>query len=406
LWKDNDGKLSSVDFIVKSFVKAETYPEYKHARGINSRTDMFKCAVGPIFKLIEEEVFKHPAFIKKVPISDRPKYIADRLARVGAEYFCGDFTAFESHFTKQIMKTIEIPMYTYMVQHLSEGAYFLNLVNNVIAGTNLCKYGHFNVTVEARRMSGEMNTSLGNGFTNLMLILFLFQEKGEIVDPVVEGDDSCVSFMHSHPTVEDFKRLGFTIKVETHKNFEEMSFCGLIFDSEDLLNITDPIDVLSSFGWASKFYVRCNSRRRRTLLRCKALSYAHQYPGCPIIQSLAHYALRVTKSIDIRHFVYNDRGINGYERDELISILDNGSGRIKSRIEPIEVPPRTRLLMERVFGIPVAQQKQIEEYLDSLDELQSLGGPISELNFGVFRQYFDSYCTEIHKWNDLDTFKI
>lgn len=64
---------------VKSFIKAETYPEYKHARGINSRSDEFKCAIGPWFKKIEKQVFQHSAFIKKIPVSDRPDYIMNLL---------------------------------------------------------------------------------------------------------------------------------------------------------------------------------------------------------------------------------------------------------------------------------------------------------------------------------------
>lgn len=61
----------------KSFMKDEVYAtmEWKHARGINSRSDEYKCAVGPIFHLIEQELFKHPAFIKYVPVAERPNYI-------------------------------------------------------------------------------------------------------------------------------------------------------------------------------------------------------------------------------------------------------------------------------------------------------------------------------------------
>lgn len=62
-------------FKVKSFIKDETYPSYKHARGINSRTDEFKTLVGPVIKLIEKEVFKLHWFIKKIPVRERPSYI-------------------------------------------------------------------------------------------------------------------------------------------------------------------------------------------------------------------------------------------------------------------------------------------------------------------------------------------
>jgi hypothetical protein len=75
-WFDKNRKRLTV---VKSFIKDETYPEYKHARAINSRADPFKCLVGPIFKLIEKEVFRHRDFVKNVPVKDRPKYIMEHF---------------------------------------------------------------------------------------------------------------------------------------------------------------------------------------------------------------------------------------------------------------------------------------------------------------------------------------
>jgi hypothetical protein len=237
VWESRDGYLLPKDSRVKSFVKDETYPEYKHARAINSRSDAFKCAVGPIFRLIEEEVFKHPAFIKKIPVSERPAYMLDRLFRVGAKYMGADYTAFESHFVREILESCEWVLYDYMTSGLPEHSEFMKRVQDIIGGKNICLFRFFSVSTEARRMSGEMNTSLGNGFTNLMLLLFLFSELGEEVSPVVEGDDSCTSYMNRAPTTKDFADLGFTIKIQTYDNFEEMSFCGIIFDPHDLVNV-------------------------------------------------------------------------------------------------------------------------------------------------------------------------
>lgn len=72
-WKKIVDRRDPKHFRVKSFMKDETYPEYKHARAINSRSDEFKTLVGPIFKLIEKELFKLDWFIKKVPVKDRDR---------------------------------------------------------------------------------------------------------------------------------------------------------------------------------------------------------------------------------------------------------------------------------------------------------------------------------------------
>lgn len=401
LFEERNGLLTPKDFVVKSFMKDETYPEYKHARGINSRTDMFKCVVGPIFRLIEEQVFKHPAFIKKVPVADRPAYIYSHLQREGAKYFYGDFTSFESHFTRQMMDACEFVLYEYMTSKLPEGAGFMKLVRDVIGGHNHCVYKFFGVDVEARRMSGEMNTSLGNGFTNLMLILFLFSRVGEVVTPIVEGDDSATSYMHRCPTAADFAQLGFTIKCGSCDSFEELSFCGMVFDPVDLINVTDPRDVLASFGWARSVYARSGRKKKLMLLRCKALSYAHQYPGCPIIQALAHYALRVTKSHDVRHFVANDRHLGTWERDKLLAIISM-DGDKASRLPFKPVPPRTRELVSRLYGLSVEFQFQIEEYLNSLNELTPLRGPVRLVDFDQSNyDYFERYGLTLDRFSAM-----
>ena len=387
LWNDHNGVLNpSRDFVVKSFVKDETYVAFKHARGINSRSDMFKCAVGPIFKLIEEQIYKLPHFIKKVPVADRPKYITDLLYFEGAKYLENDFVAFESLFTREVMEACEFQLYEHMVSSLPDGPAWMKLVRDVIGGTNHCVFKYFTVDVEATRMSGEMNTSLGNGFTNLMLLLFLFSRRGIQANIVVEGDDSLSSFVGEPPTDEEFKALGFVTKLSVRENLNEASFCGLIFNPSDMINITDPLDVLANFGWAGRNYVNAKQNRLMALLRCKSLSYAHQYPGAPIIQSLAQYGLRVTAGRDVKTFIENDRSMSLWEREQLREAA------LSKLPKPISVPIGTRLLMERIYGVSVEAQLEIEKYLDGLVDVQELAGPILDLNFHPdFYRFADTY---------------
>jgi len=391
LWTDRAGIVTIKDYVVKSFIKDETYPEFKHARGINSRSDMFKCLVGPIFRLIEEVVYQLPEFIKKVPVADRPKYISGLLSFEGAKYFEGDFKAFESHFTRQMMEACEFLLFEHMVKNLPEGEMWMKLVRDVIGGSNHCLYKYFTVDVDATRMSGEMDTSLANGFANLMLLNFLFYKKGITdVRTIVEGDDSLSSFAGEPPTEKDFQDIGFSIKCNVRENINEASFCGIIFHPTDMINVTDPLDVLANFGWAGRNYVNARRSRLLCLLRCKSLSYAHQYPGSPIIQSLAHYGLRVTSGIDVRHFIENERSLSQWEREELRAAT--ASKPPPRRI----VPMNTRLLVEKLYGLSVLEQTNIEAYLDSLTQLQPLSGPIAGLSYHPdLCRYADTYVVDL-----------
>jgi hypothetical protein len=368
---------------VKGFMKDETYPEYKNARGINSRHDRFKTEVGPVFKLIEEQVYKLHWFIKHVPVADRPRVIKERLFALGRLYYATDYTAFESLFTKWLMQTCEFKLYNYMTQKLPCHEKFMHLVNEVLGGLNHIVYKFFGIDIEATRMSGEMCTSLGNGFTNLMVALFVAFKSECIIDGFVEGDDGLFALLSGKGLDESlFKRLGLDIKLEKHTDLCSASFCGIIFDPDDCINVTDPREVLAGFGWTTNLYFKAGESRRLDLLRAKSLSYAHQYPGCPIIAELAQYGLRMTRSRDVRHFVAERWQTSQWEREQLLSVIND-------RVPKKEVGMSTRLLVERKYGIPIEIQIKIENYLRSLDELRPLD--ISCFDLMVPRSWTDYF---------------
>lgn len=367
----------------KSFQKDETYPDYKHPRGINSRSDQFKCAVGPIFKCIEKVLFKHRSFIKRIPVVDRPQYIRDLLQRAGAKYIATDYTSFEALFTEELMRAVEFQLYEYMTSELPSGSEFMRLMYEVLGGDNICEFKNFMVTLKATRMSGEMCTSLGNGFSNLMFLLYLCDKHDIDVEAVIEGDDCLARLERGMLSANDFAKLGLNIKLEQHDSLSEASFCGLIFDEEELLNVTDPREVLASFGWAQSKYCGAKQSKLLSLLRCKSLSLAYQYPGCPIIASLARYGLRVTRSHDVRHMVQNWR--NTWEREQLLEAISHP-------VINVPVGTRTRLLVEKLYGITVSQQLLTEELLDSKADVLPFTVPF---DFPVpWQHYFNAYVLD------------
>ena len=359
-------------FMCKSFMKDEVYPSYKHARGINSRSDEFKAFCGPIFKLIEEVVYKHKSFIKHVPVADRPRYIRDLIYQVGGKYIATDYTAFESLFVSDLMADCEFELYDYMTSHLPNHDEFMDILSEALLGVNVCQYKNFVVKIPGTRMSGEMCTSLGNGFSNLMFMLFICSELGSECIGCVEGDDGIFSVKGAVPTAGDFEKLGLVIKLEEHSDLCAASFCGIIFDEVDMINVTNPLEVLCTMGWTTNTYHKANKHTKMKLLRCKALSYAHQYPGCPIIACLAKNILRLTRSYDVRYFAAEKWCTNQWEREQLLSVLGK-------KIPEKAVGIRTRLLVEEKYKISIESQILIEKYLDSLTCISPLSIPMMDL---------------------------
>jgi len=373
---------------VKAFMKDEVYTEFKHPRGIYSRSDEFKCLIGPIAKVMESIVYSDHHFIKHVPVAERAKYISDLLYRPGVIYGATDYTSYEAQFVKEMMEVCEFELYSYLTEDLPEHPEFIRLCDQVLAGENRIKFRDFVVRILATRMSGEMVTSLGNGFSNLMFMLYECEKLGNThTEGVVEGDDGLFVTNGPFPTTEDFAELGLIIKIELHTELNTASFCGQVFDPFDCVNVCDVRKVLATFGWTSRQYARSSNKKLKTLLRSKALSLAYQYPGCPVICALAEYGLRVTKSYSVKNVLYTNIKLSSWERELMIEAADAGVPSV-FRIPPI----RTRLLVERLYGVTVETQVHLEKYLNSLDSLVELEIPLLVDSMpSVWTQYYTQY---------------
>lgn len=357
---------------VKSFIKDESYETWKFPRWINSRSDEWKCLFGPYVKSIEKKLYKLKYFIKNVPVRDRPQFLMDHVYKLGKMYAATDFTSFESHFTSDWKNNCERLLYKHMTSQL--GGEFMEAYDRVLVNE---KYTISNPIVGAKvralRMSGEMDTSMANGFSNLMIIAFALYKNGMDYDRIiVEGDDS-LFMINDKIDVSIFTRLGFRIKLEYHQFIHTASFCGNVFDPDDLVVVTDPRPALVDFGWTKKTDVNSSPKRRQVLLRAKAYSLLYQYGGSPILTNFALYVLRVTKRYDtaLQKFAISDRSITEWDRNQLLEAI-----RYKGRYP--EIGRNTRFLVKELYDIEIDEQYQLEQYFDMLSTEQPIDHYIIE----------------------------
>jgi len=355
--------------LIKAFVKDEAYKEYKQARGIYSRSDAFKTLFGPICKLIENELYKNDKFAKHIPVEQKPRQIMERFGIYQGAVGPGlkqriigtDFTAFESHFTPEIMDHIEFILYDYMTQDLPEHKQFMGMCHRVIAGTNRIAFHDIHLSLKACRMSGEMNTSLGNGFTNLMIFLYLTRNCTN-VDCLIEGDDCLGVYFGEELRLQDYEDLGFTVKIDYYISANLASFCGQVFDLESLTVITDPIKIIMNTSWSHAKYVHSNPKTRKQLLRSKAMSCLAQYPGCPVVQEFSNYLMRMTHGVKRRV----DSSESYYRQGEIRN----------EKFEHKDVSLTSRQLMSDVFNVTIDEQIQLELYFKNLHKIGPLTHPV------------------------------
>lgn len=238
-------------------------------------------------------------------------------------------------------------------------------------------------------MSGEMNTSLGNGFSNLMFMLYACHTQGIACDGIVEGDDG-VFRLERELDPKIFTEMGLTIKLQKHEEISAMSFCGIICDQDARQQVTDPRKILARFGWCPLRYVGCGKRMKNMLNVCKALSYSHAYPHLPVVRKFCDYILRTSQR---KVYTYDyARRLNSYEKE---TFLKAAEAHAQDRVPAFLPDMRTRMLVEREFGITVQQQLAAEKYLDSLRTL----GPV-HFDFDFPKPYYRSWEMYVNRYPD------
>lgn len=353
---------------ITPFIKYESAIKPKHPRVICDRNIPTKIDMGAVCKAIERVLYAHPSFIKHVPVGERAQYIKEFIGESCDYYIAADYDRYESHFVAEILQSAEFQLYKHMLRNIPGFTPKAFELESLMAGQNRLATRFIVILIWCVRMSGDQNTSLGNGYTNKMAMEFILtMNKNRHFKGVIEGDDSAYGIRGRPPTAAMFLDLGFSIKLEVFRRIGDMSFCGLVFDPDAMQSMTEPRKVFLGFGWADGKYVDAKPDKLLGLLRCKAMSLACEHPGCPLITALAKYALRVTKGA--RMIFPTDR----WHANTMRQWIQNG-------IKHQEILYETRMLFEDRYGIHIEDQYRIENYLDNLKTLQPLAGPVLMLN--------------------------
>jgi hypothetical protein len=366
--------LDRRDFANDSFGKREFYPTIKYIRHINSRKDSFKVKYGPYFKAIEAEIFKNPYFIKHIPVNERPKAMHDKLSRF-AKFLITDHTSFEAAMDAKMMLACEFILYRWMLRNIPNSNEILNDWKHAMASSQNCFYSNKNGSLSCKsqaRMSGDMTTSLGNGFTNLMAALFVFHELGWTeVEGFVEGDDAIFGVSGVVPTSQHFADIGFDVKMEMHDSVGEAGFCHLFHVPSCLDNLVDPNSVMLKFGWTMSTQMHGGRKVLDELLLAKAYSSICEAPTNPITSAFALNVIKtLSSSTKIRRAFVDDK----WWFDQVFHNLE-------TCIEKAQRGPNAdqRMFVAMKWNISETNQILIEDYLSSCDIRAEIPTRIVEL---------------------------
>lgn len=231
-------------------------------------------------------------------------------------------------------------------------------------GIASCKEVAYAYEVLGRRMSGDMDTALGNCIIMTVLTWFMLSELGVRHELFDNGDD-CLFICEKEdvPSPEIitkwFSDFGFVVRLEGVTSvFERIEFCQ-----------TSP--VWTERGWLMCRNIKSLSKDLTNVNSCtgSTVEYTHWLKavgkcgsilnaGVPIFQSFHNMLVRLGTNSRI------DRGV--FFKSGLVNLI-----RGMDRQPQVEITTAARLSFEVAFGITPGMQLAIERYYDSVQS--SLG---------------------------------
>lgn len=354
------------------FGKAEYLIGEKTLRAINPTSAAYKYMVGPYFHWMEETIMKGELkkfFIKGVPVPARPDHILTQLGEKHntSHTYSTDYSSFECSFVSDVMEHCEMVIYEHCfgqlpVWDIIHALTGLKTKNNEHA--SIIKNKYFTVETTSLRMSGEMNTSLGNGLSNYFITKFLISKiKGTDLRGVFEGDDGLFRYEGKEFPQDLAEKLGFSLKIQECEA-NTASFCGNIFDLETKTVISDPWYCLAGSGYSFSA-VGASVKTLDVLTASRGLSMMYQFPNCPVIPTFGMRMFRTAclnlrlsekQTIEkIRDYYLKSQRVDWWERQKMLAATE--------QMPDIKVSDSTRNLFEQVYQFPIELQLYVERKL-------------------------------------------
>lgn len=353
--------VSKRDAVVRTFVKAEKVnfsakPD-PAPRVIQPRDPRYTASVGRYLKNFEKRMqegfaktYNYPVICKGLNAQGTAAVMKDNWDAFDDPVAIGlDASRFDQHVSRQAL-VFEHKFYNSVFKS-PELAQLLSwqLVNK---GVGLVDDGRIKYTVEGCRMSGDINTSMGNCFIMCCIVLAYFREAGLVARLSNNGDD-CVVFCERRDLnkLEGisgwFEDFGFRLTREpTVDIFERIEFCQ-----------AQP--VLTTTGWrmVRNPYI-ATSKDMVSLLPWGTEVQFDQWRG-----AISTCGLNLTRGVPFWARFYERLG--GVSSDSAYDrIMDSGLGYMSHGMDcAAEISPEARYSFWLAFGMTPDEQ----EALESLD---------------------------------------
>lgn len=313
------------------FMKKEIYPEPKVARMICNCSKDLKWMFGTAQAQVQDAFFHLPFTVKHIPVTERAKYVAERM--YGGKYFYAtDHSSFESSQTELLLMRTEWRV----LMALCDDDMSEEMVE-FYARDHKMDSRYFKITVPAMRSSGDVDTSFGNSIVNLVTFGAYALMKGNnnwMNQILVEGDDA---IFYLDDDYNDYQQVlgnwGLRVKLDKSNDWKSLEFLSMKFNELG----GRKMDVIRR---SSALFVDLNNRNTHDTFEEKFLSLLADF-GVPwdtkgfvrtfeVDNDTYHaekYGIQRTsqKTLQVVHrFEHQNWNISAHLKDELKDLFENG----------------------------------------------------------------------------------
>lgn len=362
--------LSRDDATVATFIKCEKINFHAKPdpapRIIQPRDPRFNAAIGVFIKPLEKliyknlgKLYKYPCVAKGFDVFQTGDIIASKWALY--ENPCAislDASRFDQHVSVDALKWTHATYLKY-----NDDSEFQRMLGMMLhnKGHGMCANGRVSYEVEGCRMSGDMDTALGNCLLMVAMTYSYCKSYGIDHEVMDNGDDIVVIMESSNESLfrthvnQFYADLGFTMKVEpTVYVLEEIEFCQMhpIFDGSQWRMVRNPICL------AKDLVCTTGQLQVDAWLEAIGLGGVSLSSGLPVYQSfyvmLAKFGKKRKKSKIEKWQLYAG---SGFARLAALTKRD-----------PAIITTEARRSFEKAFGLNFSRQEALENLYDQLQQ--------------------------------------
>lgn len=367
-----DGGIQKKDARIKMFVKFEKLNPTKvnpDPRAIQFRDAKYCVVLARYLKPLEHHLYTLAGDGRNLPASrvigkglsqvERAMLLKRKLSNFTDPVVVSlDAKRFDQHVDIELLR-IEHMVYVGMCDDpLFAQVLSWQLVNHGTTSKGI-KY-----TSRGKRMSGDMNTALGNCV--LMVLMVMTVMRGKFYDMLDDGDDVLVIIERIElqwllSTVhQSFLEFGMEVKVEdVAYTMPSVSWCQsnpIEYQPGRWKFVRDPRKVLSTALGGTKYFTALGARRK--LVNTIGMAELVLNLGVPVLQE---FAMALMRNAATDKYIQFDEVDATYYR--IYRELRSMNLRQLTRLEPQPITDEARLSFAEAFGISVDEQYALELFL-------------------------------------------